>query len=88
MKKMMDLGAAAGLVMIILSAGYYDTQLIAGTQATAATFIPAVIGTLLLVLWLNGKAVRRYLRHLSRELPKVFAAERRRRAARAAMKGA
>lgn len=80
MKNWLNYSAVAGLLMIFLSAGYYDTQLIAGTKASFATFVPAIIGTLLLTGWLNRSAIRRYLRHLACELPKVIAAERRRRA--------
>jgi len=80
MKKMMNFGAIAGLILIFLSAGYYDTQLLAGKAADFSTFVPAIVGIVLLVLWLNGKAVRRYIRGVARRLPKVIAEERRLRA--------
>jgi len=64
----MDYGAVLGFIMIFASAGYYDTQLLEGVKVTFATFVPAIFGAFLLVLWLNGKAVRRFLRRMMLEL--------------------
>ncbi len=73
MKKMFNYGAILGVIMIFLSAMRYDNCLYNEVKATSPVFIPAILGTALIVLWLNKKSIEKYLKRVKRNFEAVMA---------------
>ncbi len=76
MKKMMSYSLTAGLILVFLSAMRYDYCLYNEVKATSPVFVPAILGTALIVLWLNKKPVEKYLKRVRRNFAVVMAEAR------------
>ncbi len=76
MKKILNFGAAAGIIMLVLSAGRYDTCLLTGESVTFGILLPAVVGTALILLSINEKTVSKCVYRFFQRLDKRLAYNR------------